>query len=535
MSFQFTSQIIPIAAAAAILVGLFYVAWNNRKDPVGPWFAATIAALFIWCVGYVLEILAQGLQAKTLFANTQFIGAATSSVCWWYLTRRYLGSLKTSRFLSIGLWLIPAATIALAFTNPARLFRVNPIIEFTAAPFPVLHADYGPWILWVFLPFLTLVNVSALFLLIRSIIRNPGRRRHTLVLLVSLLMPLSTTIVYVLDVLPWKDYNPTPIMFGVSGLLLTLGLFRWRLFDIVPLARDLVVENLADGVIVTDRSGQIVDMNLAAERITGVTRRDAVGGRAGSLFAGFTVLAQLLEEAGPELTLPTNRTEMMVKTGPANRFYSLTSSPVSKRGGRFLGRAVVLHDITERVSLFEQARELASKDDLTGLFNRRHFFELTAKELERSRRYHTPAAMVFMDVDHFKIVNDTYGHRMGDAVLRGVADACKLTLRDNDLMGRFGGEEFAVLLPHTPLPEAMAVAERLRVAVESLAVRIDPGDKTVGVTVSVGVAEFGEAGGAADTLDAVLERADQALYAAKEAGRNRVVASPIKKILKAVG
>lgn len=527
MNIAFTPHILPFVGAALVLAALLAVAWSNRRDPVARWFAATLVTLIIWAVGYVFEILSVELGSKILFANLQFLGVATVSVCWWEMIRRYLGLKSVPKVVTALLWLIPVATVVIAFINPAGLFRGAPHIDVGAAPFPVLHADYGPWYTWVLLPEVGLLNAAVLTLLGRAMFRaHPFYRRQYALLFLSLVLPLIGTVLYVFDLPPWSDYNLTVAIAGLSGLLLAVGLFRWRLFDIVPLARDLVVEDLADGVIVADGAGRIVDLNLSAERLTGLERRGVIGRPVEKVLVAHPVLVELLgaPDTGPSRMV--SHREMVTKLDDINRYYSLSSSPVTTRHGDSLGRAVVLHEVTERVELFEQARDLANKDDLTGLANRRHFFDLTTKEFERARRYDCPVSFMLLDVDHFKQVNDTFGHRAGDLVLRELATVCRRTLRSTDVMGRFGGEEFAVLLPQTELGEAMMVADRLREAVGSMRVGARTYGDGITVTFSMGLTQFENGPSAApDTLDTVLERADKALYQAKNLGRDMVVAS----------
>lgn len=158
-------------------------------------------------------------------------------------------------------------------------------------------------------------------------------------------------------------------------------------------------------------------------------------------------------------------------------------------------------------------------DYLTGLLNRRAFCELGALEVQRAHRHPAPLSVLALDLDHFKRINDQHGHAAGDRVLKSLATTCRRMLRSIDLTGRLGGEEFAVLLPHTPLETALRVAERLRLAIAEGRMSLDSGQE-VSVTVSIGVATWSP--GDAD-LQALLNRADVALYAAKHAGRNQVV------------
>ncbi|MFQ5596235.1 MAG: diguanylate cyclase, partial [Anaerolineae bacterium] len=171
----------------------------------------------------------------------------------------------------------------------------------------------------------------------------------------------------------------------------------------------------------------------------------------------------------------------------------------------------------ENARLYARVQKLAITDSLTGLYNRRGLFEFGRREVERARRFGRPLAAIMFDLDHFKRVNDTYGHATGDQVLAGLAARCRQALREVDLLGRYGGEEFAVLLPEIELADAGQVAERLRQSTAQAPFATDQG--LMEITISLGVAPLDDE--CAD-LEALLQRADQALYAAKEAGRNKV-------------
>jgi len=169
----------------------------------------------------------------------------------------------------------------------------------------------------------------------------------------------------------------------------------------------------------------------------------------------------------------------------------------------------------------DRAEKLARTDFLTELNNRRAFYELGEVMLRQARRYAHPSALLMLDVDHFKRINDRFGHAAGDEVIRAVARLIREQLRDSDVGGRLGGEEFAVFLPETALADALTAAERLRAAIELHAVEFD--GATIHFTVSLGVAPARED----DALDALIARADEALYRAKHSGRNSVEPSAL--------
>ena len=173
----------------------------------------------------------------------------------------------------------------------------------------------------------------------------------------------------------------------------------------------------------------------------------------------------------------------------------------------------------EKARLFAMLNQLATTDSLTGIANRRHFFDHGEREFSRAIRYGKQLSAMMLDIDHFKQVNDVYGHAAGDRVLQQLASLLLASLRQEDLLGRYGGEEFAILLPETPLSYSLAAAERLRQAVADFPFQV--GDEILRITISAGVASLQDG---CPTIYALLDQADQALYAAKQSGRNRVCA-----------
>lgn len=189
--------------------------------------------------------------------------------------------------------------------------------------------------------------------------------------------------------------------------------------------------------------------------------------------------------------------------------------------GQIGGLVICFRDLTESRSRERELEQLATIDPLTGVHNRRHFERLVVTELERAVRFDRPLSLMMLDIDHFKRINDTYGHAAGDDALRRFADACRTTLRRHDVLGRIGGEEFALLLPDTDSHGAPILAERLRRRIAG--VRVPVGERgPVSFTVSIGCA----CSVPSDSLPELFARADHALYAAKRGGRNRVVTAP---------
>lgn len=184
--------------------------------------------------------------------------------------------------------------------------------------------------------------------------------------------------------------------------------------------------------------------------------------------------------------------------------------------GQTTEMTAILRDISERARLVEELKVAATTDPLTGIANRRRFDELVKLEMQRCQRFGHTMSLLLIDIDHFKQINDTYGHQQGDQAILSLVRRVAKQLREVDMLGRWGGEEFIVLLPETSLELAWASAERIRLAVESQLHQLGAGTE-VSLTISVGISA---SLGPQDTVERMVRRADTALYLAKKQGRN---------------
>lgn len=209
--------------------------------------------------------------------------------------------------------------------------------------------------------------------------------------------------------------------------------------------------------------------------------------------------------------------------GQGNRLIAALSSTLCSLVLTPLVGTMVLRLVIELEKVRQQLNVLATLDDLTGVHNRRHFMSMVEREWQLARRHRLASAMLLIDADHFKLVNDTHGHLCGDHLLCEIARAVREALRQADVLGRFGGEELIVFLPHTDPLGALDVAERIRERVQSLSVAWN--GATVATTVSIGVAPLRFE---LPSLDWMVHEADTALYAAKSAGRNCVRTLPFQ-------
>lgn len=274
-----------------------------------------------------------------------------------------------------------------------------------------------------------------------------------------------------------------------------------------------LLSSLPVAIVVIDFSTfEILDLNPMAMVMLGYTREQLAGRDCRTYICNKkTKQCPLVEKS-----LPQDRSEDILTDSAGKHIPVLKSTILTEIDNRKL-LLECFSDISEQKKLEARLREMAETDSLTGIFNRRHFIESAEKEVARSKRHDTLFSVIILDIDWFKSINDQFGHAAGDKVLRGVTDLCRKSLRESDIIGRMGGEEFAVLLAESDMDGALIVSKRIRQNVASHVFEFE--DQTIQCTVSLGVASVipGK-----DNLKSIMMRADAALYDAKKAGRNKI-------------
>ena len=349
-------------------------------------------------------------------------------------------------------------------------------------------------------------------MLLVNAVRVPQKqKRQAITIAAGVFLPILSSILYLLNLIPGK-IDPMPFSMVVTGLFLAFALFKLGLFELVPKARELALDSIRDGFLVLDSNENLQDLNQAALHLPG-----AMDFRIGSPLPDGNSLA---EQLSPLLKKGLKQLEFSVES-PDNsiHFYHAKAYPIQTATRQNSGTAILIYDVTETVGLVKKLNRQANTDELTGIFNRRYLIQLGIQELNRARRDGTPFGIIMMDLDFFKHINDSHGHQAGDEVLHSTAQCFQSGLRDGDILGRYGGEEFVALLPSADLPAVIQIAERLRQQIENLVIPF--GEQKITVTASFGVHAY--CGNRDTSLDELLSIADQALYQAKNSGRNRVV------------
>lgn len=285
--------------------------------------------------------------------------------------------------------------------------------------------------------------------------------------------------------------------------------------------RQFSLDHVDEQVYWIDRDARIIDISQNACQKLGYSREELLTFTVADVDAIFPCSrwAEHWQELKAKGSL---RFESIHKTKEGKTYPTEIVANFFEYDGKEYNCALV-RDITERKILEDKLKQQAQFDYLTGVSTRGHFMEQAEYELSRTIRYENPLSLMMMDVDYFKRINDTHGHKAGDLVLKKLAEICRQSLREMDIIGRMGGEEFAILLPETDVVAAIEAAERLRAAVYAAKVPVEAG-LPIHFTVSIGVSSLTSK---EDNIDVLLNLADRALYQAKQAGRNKVTSVEI--------
>jgi diguanylate cyclase (GGDEF)-like protein len=688
MNLQVNLYVLSLLLGTVVAGTVAIVAWKRTVTSVGRALALLMVAVFEWSLAAAFEAAASATDSKILLSKVEYIGIAATPLLMFLFAYRFSRSGSRPRTLHIlGLGFIPALTFVLAATNEAHnlIWTAITPVEGTAAQ--LLNYRHGVYF-WVHVGYSYTLLAASTVLLLVSYFRFKGvHRRQALAVLLSFPWPWIGNALYLGGVVGRdKGYDLTPLGFAVAGIFLLWGMFRLRLVDIVPIARERIIESMSEALVILDEWGRLAAMNPAARAIfsqVGGPGRDVpddhlLGRPASHIFSAWPEMAAAL--ASPA----AGQREILWRADGASRTFNLNLSPLMGHGVYVTGWVAVLYDITrikeaeaaaidarnvaealreagltlssnlefkqvsslilelmKRVIPFdigafmttegselrlagikgpediealiggtypvsgcrlcnmavqrmrplistitspddillplspgasihsylgvpvvfrehaiglialynsgertftdkdaqvaelfanqvaiamdnsrrvEQMERQAVTDQLTGLYNRRAFADIAEKEVGRARRYQRPLALILFDIDHFKTVNDTHGHLVGDMVLRILTDRVKQKVRNTDIVCRYGGEEFIVLMPEAGQEEALAMAERLRDEISRMSVVTAGGG--LALTISLGVAALSADGD--ETPESLINRADQAMYRAKAAGRNAV-------------
>ena len=355
MHWQFTPYVSPVIVSALVSAALAFSAWRRRSAPGAASFSLLMLAVAEWSLAYALELVSPNLQVALFWDNIAWIGAACAPTLWLAFVLQYTGRARWLTRRNIAILVIePLVTLLLVWTNLFHGLVENNITWDTSGSFGTLKMAYGTWY-WIdiwysyLLLFAGAVLICMLILtLIRSVRLYLGQAGA---LLIAVVAPWVGNALTAFHLNPFPKLDLTPFAFTVTGLALAWSLYRFRLLDIIPVAREAVIESMSDAVIVVDEQNRIVDLNLAAQHLANSTTSKAVGQPFTRVFAAWSALV----ERYPDVT----NAQIVLGEGQALRYFDLRISPLYQRNGHLAvaGRLIVLNDITEHMRAERSLRE----------------------------------------------------------------------------------------------------------------------------------------------------------------------------------
>ena len=473
--------------------------------------------IFMYTVGYIFELSSNTAETIFLSLKIEYLGAPLIAVFWFLFALYYNNYSIKNKLLMALLFVVPLTTIAMLYTNEHHYFHYKTFTIDASGPFPVAITQKGWWY-YVDFVYKMIVAFAGLALFAFSYGKATGyRKRQAKTIFIGALSLWIGNFLQTLGIAPY-GIDIEPFILSAALPLSGFAMSRLRMFDLVPIARDKVFKTMTASVIVLDGRQRVVDFNDSAVSILPALSDDAIGKEVAAVFPdqGTLDIAALMQNEEAHITLPV---------AGGMRFYSVSCARVGD-SAQDSGVIISLHDITESKEMLKKMHRIASLDALTQVYSRWFFMDAFLREIERCKNAGGCLSLILLDIDHFKKVNDRHGHLAGDSVLRTVTAVLRQTLGPEAMLGRYGGEEFSILLPGVQQDEAMAAAESLRAAAAGAETPL--ADTSVRVTISLGVAAVIFMPGAAQSMDnakvcdALILAADTALYRAKQDGRNRV-------------
>jgi diguanylate cyclase (GGDEF)-like protein/PAS domain S-box-containing protein len=532
MEAHITINAILLIISALITLAASLIVWQ-RSVPGSLTLGLLLFSMTIWSGFYAFDWLPIPPSLKILMPNFVYIGVVTVPSFFLIFALSFTNHGEWSnRHLLVLLAIEPAATLILAWTNNYHHLIFRSISLATQNTITRLQFEQGFWYS-VNLVYSYLVILAGFIVLMYGMLRSsPLLKKQYHIVLTASFLPWGLNILSEYVVQSRNPFDLTPLVFGLSGVLFTYSMLRGRFMNIIPVARSRIIESMSDGVLVLDTQNRIIDINPAMEVFLGHKPASLLGRSASE------ALQVWIDQSDAIMSEQETRTELRIPN-TSSRYLDLRVTPIFDDYQQLNGRLMVFRDVTDRKQVEKQLRwanerlqsqlieigtlqsklrSQAIKDPLTDLFNRRYLDETFDREVARATREGYPVCVIMLDIDHFKKVNDTYGHEAGDSVLKALSRILSSRNRRGDFVCRFGGEEFVIVMPNMEMDAAYKRAEELRITLNAL--NIPYGHFNLTITISMGIASYPANG---DDRESVLRAADRAMYAAKRAGRDHIL------------
>ncbi|MGE4488167.1 MAG: diguanylate cyclase [Kiritimatiellales bacterium] len=476
---------------------------REKVDYTGILFALGIA-IDIYLFGYLLELSSTYMDQKLFWNLFQYLGIPFVSALWLTLALVYTRKLDPNRYLKLFLiFFVPALTFLYRFTNTYHHLYFTSFELHQFGELSLLMKGKGIWYYVQSFHSGSSIILSFLFFTLYFIKNKNSDSEKTIYLICTSLFSCTGLILNITGIGGLKiDYMVLFLPFAM--VFIVMAIFRNDFLEVRILAREHVFEKNQEGIVLVNRNGHILDFNEAAISIFQSQHIELAKKSLDAVF--HSDLAEIMRAAETKT--------WTVESSHGIHYYEFSSTDITQNG-IVLGRIKTIRDTTEIQLRTNYLKRQATIDELSGLLNRREFMNLCQSHLNMTPEDGSIFCLLMLDIDYFKNINDSFGHMAGDIVISTLGKLLHQNFRTTDLVGRLGGEEFAVFVKVMNLQQAYAKAEHLRKTVEKMEL-ISEG-KSIKTTVSIGIA----AAGCAESISKLMSHADKALYVSKESGRNK--------------
>ena len=497
--------IVCIALIMSLLTGIhaLFRSQSYKRD----YFLLMQAMIVIYLLGYLLELTSTSSEEAYAGVKVLYVGAFFVPVIAFFFLADYCNIKLHPVFIKAPMVICSLAAIITMWTTKYHhlvyaAYDLNTEIG--------RHLDFIPGPLFCVITAYPIVCMSlSVVVLLYQLKKWANKyRKQLLLFLFCLTIPLVAEGIHCITLMAGFSRSYiylTPYAMAVMSFCLYLGVMRFSIFEIISMATETVMEHIREGFVLVDENNNYLASNPAATMILpGIIK----------LIKGESVFSA--RDWPEELkNMESDSVEFSINN-EIPKFFRASISPVLAKNKNTIGRIILLREITDSVNLMKELENAAYLDALTGLYNRKHFLKLAFLEIERAIRADQSIYTAMLDLDFFKRVNDTYGHAAGDMVLKTTAGIIRQTIRAYDLIGRYGGEEFVLLITNLDISEAYKLMERIRENMENSITAYE--GQEIKITCSIGLAKFIET----DDLETSIKKADEALYVAKNSDRNQV-------------
>ncbi len=485
---------------------LFFYTLFKQKTRLFNIFSLLCLSIAIYVIGYGFELRSDTLDEIKFFLKIEYFGMPFMFTFWSLFVYEFYYNKAPSFKICILLSIIPILTLFFNVTDDYHHLFYKNIEAIQYDGFITAQITKGPWYC-VNMVYSYATLVIGIYYFMKTWYNSFNIKRiQSMLIIGGTVLPAFIETFYLIGLSPY-GLDLLPFAIGIFAICYYIAFFRYDFIEWPEMIENVKFSESSEGIIVVDAKNKLVDFNQAAQRVYDFLTLKNVG----KDLNRFNQATDLFDHK-------ENIFEIVVGDD-RQKHYEIHFTELKGRNS-ILGSVYFMKDITQQKEMIKQLENLASYDSMTPIYNRRRFMEEAEKEIYRAARYNSGLALLMIDIDNFKEINDIYGHMAGDEVIKSVANRCREGIRRTDIIGRFGGDEFSIVLSGVDDNNALIIAEQIRKNIEDMEITY-LGQK-LRTTVSIGVATAAASNGRELDLNQLIKQADQALYKAKNYGRNAI-------------